>query len=117
MESLYKTAKYRPEFPARGFANLEDARIWGCDFVRWYNLEHRHSGIRYVTPAQRHALEDRAILAARNQTYLQARERHPARWSGATRDWTPIGAVTLNPERDAAIGDHEHAKAIKRLVA
>ena len=55
------------------------------------------------------ALADRAILAARHQTYLQARERHPARWSRGTRDWTPIGAVTLNPERDAVVRDHIYA--------
>lgn len=73
--------------------------------MRWYNFDHRHSGIRYVTPAQRHAGEDHAILAARHQTYLQAREDNPARWSGNTRDWSPLSAVTLNPERDAAIRD------------
>ena len=117
VESLFKTAKYRPKFPARGFANLEDARAWGRDFVRWYNFEHRHSGIRYVTPAQRHALEDRAILEARHQTYLQARERNPARWSGRTRDWSPIGPVTLNPERDAVIRDHLHAEDKQQMVA
>lgn len=117
VESLFKTAKYRPEFPARGFANLEDARAWGRDFVRWYNLEHRHSGIRYVTPAQRHALEDHAILQARHQTYLQARERNPARWSRGTRDWSPIDAVTLNPERDVLIRGHMDAEDITRLVA
>jgi putative transposase len=117
VESLFKTAKYRPEFPVRGFATLEDARLWGRDFVRWYNFEHRHSGIRYVTPTQRHALEDRTILAARHQTYLQARERHPARWSRGTRDWTPVGAVTLNPERDALVRDYVHAEDIGPLVA
>ena len=85
--------------------DLEAARTWGHEFVRWYNAEHRHSGIRYVTPAQRHAGEDNAILAARHQTYLQARQGNPARWSGNTRDWSPIGAVTLNPERDAVIRD------------
>ena len=83
----------------------------------WYNFEHRHSGIRYVTPAQRHALEDRTILAARHQTYLQARERHPARWSRRTRDWTPVGAVTLNPEREAVVREHVHAENIIRLIA
>lgn len=117
VESLFKTAKYRPEFPAHGFASLEDARRWGNDFVRWYNFEHRHSGICYVTPAQRHAGEDIAILAARHQTYLQARERNPARWSGPTRDWSPIGAVTLNPERDTVIREHVNAENIGRLVA
>ena len=115
VESLFKTAKYRPEFPARGFATLENARQWGRDFVHWYNVEHRHSGIRYVTPAQRHALEDRAILQVRHETYLKARERNPARWSRGTRDWSPIEAVTLNPERDAAI--HIHAEDIKQLAA
>lgn len=102
-ESLFRTAKYRPEFPAKGFADLEAARAWALDFVRWYNVEHRHSGIRYVSPAQRHAGEDHAILAARHALYQQARVRQPARWSGGTRNWTPITAVALNPERDAAI--------------
>jgi len=100
-ESLFRTAKYRPEFPAQGFADLDEARIWATRFVHWYNVDHRHSGIRYVAPAQRHAGDDHALLAARHALYTQARERHPSRWSGRTRNWTPIGAVTLNPERDA----------------
>jgi transposase InsO family protein len=105
-ESLFRTAKYRPEFPAKGFADLDGARAWASGFVRWYNIEHRHSGIRYVSPAQRHAGEDHAILAARHELYTQARARNPARWSGKTRNWTPIGAVTLNPERDSIIKMH-----------
>lgn len=117
VESLFKTAKYRPEFPTRGFTDLEDARRWGHDFVRWYNFEHRHSGIGYVTPAQRHAGEDIAILAARHQIYLQARERNPLRWSGDTRDWSPIGSVTLNPERDAVIRGSTNDKNIDQLIA
>ncbi len=64
MESLFKTAKHRSQFPARGFATLQNARQWGRDFVHWYNVQHRHSGIRYVTPAERQALEDPAILQA-----------------------------------------------------
>ncbi len=117
VESLFKTAKYRPEFPARGFAGLEDARAWGRRFVHWYNVEHRHSGIRYVSPQQQHSGEDRAILAARHRTYLQARERHPARWSGTTRNWSPIGVVTLNPERDAVVREHLQAENKTRLFA
>ena len=65
-ESLFRTAKYRPEFPAKGFADLDAARTWAAEFVRWYNDEHRHSGIRYVTPGQRHCGADQAILAARH---------------------------------------------------
>lgn len=100
IESLFRTAKYRPEFPVNGFADLEHARRWAADFVRWYNLEHRHSGIRYVTPAQRHAGADRQVLAARHAVYQQAGQANPRRWSGQTRCWRPIQVVTLNPERD-----------------
>ena len=102
-ESLFRTAKYRPEFPAKGFATLDEARAWAAGFVHWYNFDHRHSGIRYVSPAQRHAGCDQTILAARHEVYLRARELNPARWTGATPNWSPIGAVTLNPERDAVI--------------
>jgi hypothetical protein len=102
-EALFRTAKYRPEFPSRGFADLAQARQWAAEFVLWYNHALHHSGIRYVTPAQRHAGEDGAILAARHALYQQAREANPRRWSGPTRNWAPIGAVTLNPERDSVV--------------
>ena len=96
-ESLFRTVKYRPEFPAKGSAILDEARAWAASFVQWYNVDHRHSGIRYVSPAHRHAGKDHAILAARHLLYTRCRELHPARWSGKTRNWSPIGTVTLNP--------------------
>lgn len=102
VEALFRTAKYRPEFPERGFADLESARTWAANFVHWYNHDHAHSGIRYVSPAQRHAGEDVALLAARHALYQEAQQRHPRRWSGPTRNWSPIAAVTLNPERETA---------------
>jgi hypothetical protein len=102
-EALFRTAKYRPEFPAQGFAGLDEARAWTAEFVRWYNVDHRHSGIRYVSPAQRHAGDDQDILAARHALYIQARQRNPRRWSGNTRDWLHIGVVSLNPERDSVV--------------
>jgi putative transposase len=116
-ESLFRTAKYRPEFPAKGFADLDDARAWAADFVQWYNIDHRHSGIRYVSPAQRHAGDDRAILAARHAVYAKARELNPARWSGNTRNWSPVGAVTLNPERDCIVKSHSVGNTIQPLAA
>ena len=116
-ESLFRTAKYRPEFPATGFADLDAARAWAADFVHWYNVDHRHSGIQYVSPSQRHAGDDHAILEARHALYLQAREKNPARWSGNTRNWSPIGAVTLNPERDCVIKAHSGCNDIQRLAA
>jgi putative transposase len=103
VEALFRTVKYRPEFPLKGFADLQAAREWSARFVQWYNEEHRHSGIRYVTPAQRHAGQDRRLLNARHEVYQDARNRNPQRWSGQTRNWTPIIAVTLNPERDAVV--------------
>ena len=102
-ESLFRTAKYRPEFPTKGFASLDLARAWAAEFVRWYNVDHRHSGIRYVSPQQRHAGEDQAILAARHELYSRARHLNPARWTGNTRDWSHVGVVTLNPERDSVV--------------
>lgn len=102
-EALFRTAKYRPEFPVGGFTDIEEARLWAAQFVHWYNVEHRHSGIGYVTPAQRHAGEDHALLAARHEVYTRAKDRNPRRWSRQTRDWTPVGAVALNPERESVV--------------
>jgi len=116
-ESLFRTAKYRPEFPAKGFADLDAARAWAIGFVRWYNIDHRHSGIRYVSPAQRHTGDDQAILAARHALYTTARELNPARWSGSTRNWSPEGAVTLNPERDCIVKSHSVGNTIQPLAA
>ena len=116
-ESLFRTAKYRPEVPTKGFETLLAARQWGAQFVHWYNLEHKHSGIRYVSPHQRHTGEDHAILAARHALYTKAKERNPARWARHTRDWTPMGPVTLNPERDSVIAQHAGQKFIQPLAA
>ena len=69
--------------------------------MHWYNEEHRHSKVRFVTPGQRHRREDIAILAHRHRVYTDAQRMHPNRWSQHTRNWTPVGPVTLNPERDA----------------
>ena len=103
--------------PSKGFDTLDDARTWAAGFVRWYNFEHHHSGIRYVSPAARHDGRDRAILAARHALYLQARQRNPARWSGHTRDWSPIDTVTLNPERDSVVTAHLRTKDTQPLAA
>jgi transposase InsO family protein len=103
VEALFRTAKYRPQFPLRGFANIDEARAWASTFVRWYNHDHRHSAIRYVSPAQRHAGHDRAILERRHALYVQCKSRNPRRWARHTRNWHPIRLVTLNPERDSVI--------------
>lgn len=100
VESLFRTLKYVPLWPEKGFATLEDARAWVEGFVSWYNEEHRHSGIRYVTPGQRHRGEDVALLEKRKSVYEAAKMRAPDRWSGQTRNWSRQDEVWLNPERE-----------------
>jgi transposase InsO family protein len=97
-EALFRTLKYRPEYPTKAFASLDEARAWVTHFVRWYNTEHLHSGLNFVTPEDRHAGRDAALLARRHQVYLKARALRPERWSQNTRDWSPVGAVYLNPD-------------------
>lgn len=104
-ESLFGTMKYTPAFPSKPFESLEAAREWVLIFVHWYNEEHRHSGIQFVTPAQRHEGKDRRILANRDTVYALAKERHPERWSGETRNWTPVAEVWLNPEKQDVPND------------
>lgn len=102
-ESLFRTLKYCPQWPSQGFGTLDDARTWVQRFVQWYNQEHRHSQIRFVTPAQRHVGEDVEILAQRQKVYEKARQKNPARWSGKTRNWEPVAEVTLNPVKNEEI--------------
>ncbi|WP_080675689.1 IS3 family transposase [Yersinia pseudotuberculosis] len=99
VESLFRTLKYVPQWPSSGFNHLEEARVWVDKFTRWYNEEHRHSGIGYVTPLQRHTGEDKALLAQRDKVYQAARAANPKRWSRQTRNWEWQESVTLNPER------------------
>ncbi len=98
-ESIFKTLKYRPEYPARPFSSVTEARQWVAGFVDWYNFEHRHSAIQFVTPGQRHAGLDNAILAHRKVVYEAAKARHPERWSRQTRNWEPVQVVYLNPDK------------------
>jgi transposase InsO family protein len=100
IESLFRTLKYRPAYPYRPFETVEQARAWVADFVTWYNTEHRHSGIRLVTPNERHDGREDDVLAQRVRVYERARRKHPNRWSRGMRNWTPAPAVFLNPKRD-----------------
>lgn len=98
-EALFRTAKYCPLWPERPFDTLSEARAWVLRFVCWYNEEHRHSALKYVTPVQRHQGLDRAILDKRAKLYEQARQQYPERWALGVRNWRLDDAVYLNPER------------------
>jgi putative transposase len=95
-ESLFKTTKYCPQYPDKPFQSLNEAREWVKCFVTWYNKEHLHSGISFVTPDQRHRGEDKKLLRKREEVYLKAKERNPERWSGAVRNWNYQSNVMLN---------------------
>lgn len=98
-ESLFKTLKYVPEFPDGPFADIEQARAWVARFVEWYNTEHLHSEIQYVTPTSRHEGADQAILAKRKRVYEAAKGSNPQRWSRSVRDWRYVDEVSLNAKR------------------
>jgi transposase InsO family protein len=99
-EALFKTVKYHPTFPAvEKFKVIEDARKWCIDFVAWYNQQHLHSGLKFITPHQRHTGEDKKIMEKRNCVYQAARRRRPDRWSGNVRSWQLPSSLTLNPDR------------------
>jgi len=99
-ESIFRTCKYRPNYPYKGFETLAIARDWMLKFTRWYDYHYKHSGIKFVTPGQRHSGEAERIIQQRKALYQQAKEKYPERWSCNTRNWELPEKVHLNPERD-----------------
>jgi len=98
-ESLFGTLKYRPLMPVKPFESIHQARQWAIGLVDWYNQEHRHSAIKFVTPGQRHLGQDVQLLQKRSELYAQARDQNPQRWSKNTRNWNRVTEVHLNPDK------------------
>lgn len=109
-ESIFRTCKYRPDFPSKGFSDLTEARTWVLSFTRWYNKEHRHSGLNFLTPNQRHDGSTEQIFEQRRKVYEQAKSLHPERWSRETRNWTLEDEVWLNPERISTTKSNENKR-------
>ena len=103
VEAFFRTLKYRPGYPSKGFATLASAQEWVLKFVRWYNTEHRHSALKFVTPIQRHQGADIVVLQTRKALYEQAKQANPKRWSGNTRNWQRPGIMYLNPVREESV--------------
>jgi putative transposase len=99
-EALFRTLKHAPAYPRMPFETLDAASAWVTRFVAWYNGEHRHSAIRYVTPDERHLGHEHTVLSQRHELYERARRANPERWTRGTRNWAPVGVVTLNPQPD-----------------
>ena len=101
-EALFKTLKYHPTFPLTDkFETVFDARTWVVKFTQWYNNVHKHSGLKFITPAQRHSGQDTKIMENRHRVYLQAKKQSPARWARNTRNWQLPEVVTLNANKKA----------------
>jgi transposase InsO family protein len=98
-ESLFGTLKYRPLMPVKPFESIQQARQWAIGLVDWYNQDHRHSAIKFVTPEQRHLGQDVQLLQKRAEVYALARDQWPRRWSKNTRDWSRVTEVHLNPDK------------------
>lgn len=97
-ESVFKTLRYRPQYPVRPFAELLQARRWVTEVVHWHNHGHRHSAIGFVTSAERHAGHDQKLLQKRIQVTMLARQNNPQRWSGQVRHWRFVDIAHLNPD-------------------
>jgi len=111
-EALFRTLKYRPEYPRRPFQSREEARAWADGFVAWYHHDHLHSGIGYVTPLDRHEGRADAILEARRKVYDEAQRLHPERWArGEVRSWDAPQEVFLNPSKDTRLHTSDRAAA------
>ena len=102
-EALFRTRTYCPAFPTQPFVDLDAARAWVAAFVTWYNHQHQHSGIPFVTPDDRHTGRDVAIRAQREAVYQAARATKPARWRGTTRNGSRPTTVYLNDARSAMV--------------
>ena len=100
-EAQFKTLKYQPNFPER-FGSLLEARAWAQTFFAWYNTEHHHSGIGFMTPAAVHSGTAAGLFAQRQQTLTAAYTAHPERFVNG-RPVPPAlpTAVWINPPHPA----------------
>ena len=110
-ESIFRTCKYRPGYPEAGFKDMTQARHWVMQFVHWYNTQQHHSGLKFLTPHQRHNGMDKAVFAKRTAVYETAKAQHPSRWKGKTRDWSLPSKVWLNPENTVSCSSRKSAIA------
>ncbi|MDB2384552.1 IS3 family transposase [Endozoicomonas sp.] len=102
-EAIFRTLKYRPDYPCTPFADINAARHWVHGFTQWYNEKHKHSGLKFLTPGQRHRGEAEKFMDNRKTVYELAKERHPERWgTRAIRNWELCDAVWLNPDKSTA---------------
>ena len=111
-EAQFKTLKYCPQFPER-FGSIEDGRAFGRNFFRWYNHEHRHSGLGFFTPAVVHFGQAAAVRAHRQHVLAAAYAAHPERFvKGAPKPADLPQAVWINPPQKKKTAQDAQGTAI-----
>ena len=98
--SLFRTVKYRSDYPRKPFASKDQACQWVASFVDWYNHQHRHSGIKFVAPHERHSGQAVGICRYRTGIYERARQLNPRRWSRSIRCWHQPEVVWISEPPD-----------------
>lgn len=110
-ESIFKTLKYRPNYQPKGFGTLGEARLWVQRFAGWYNHEHKHSGLNFISPSERHDGLAEEIFSQRKDVYEQAKSKHPERWTKDIRDWSLEDTVYLNPVQESEVEEKDTVDA------
>jgi len=100
VDEVPRSGQYRPDYPLKPFASKEQACRWVSAFVDWYNHQHRHSGIKFMTPQQRHNGQAVKNIRHRGVIYERARQLNPRRWSRSTRCWRLRDVVWINQPPD-----------------
>ncbi|MBU3089896.1 DDE-type integrase/transposase/recombinase [Clostridium gasigenes] len=111
-ESHFRTMNYRPSYPQDGFYSIEEAREWVLSFVNWYNNEHYHSALKFMTPSSRHNGETKKIMSNRKKVYEAAQKLNPLKFQKGTRNWNPPEIVSLNPTDEDEVKEKIIDKAI-----
>lgn len=102
-EALFKTLKYHASYPGR-FSDCDHARAYCAAFFAWYNAEHKHSGLGYLSPAQVHLGNAEQHLVARATVLSAAFARHPERFvNGRPVPNKLPTAVWINPPLSAPV--------------
>lgn len=114
-EAQFKTLKYHPSFPAR-FGSVEDCRAFCGTFITWYNTEHRHSSLSYLTPADVHYGRAATILEQREAVLRKAFESHSKRFKGQMPKAGSLpGATWINPPKQPTSPPTEPERCHERL--
>lgn len=119
-ESQFKTLKYFPEFPER-FSDINTSEKFCQKFFSWYNEEHYHSGIAWLTPETVHYGHASEALERRYQALLKAYLKNPVRFNNKPPKLKQLPpAVYINPPQTIKINfensENNHRQEVNILA-